>query len=79
MRYLIIRDVRRMDGSKAFYLSVEEKDPKDMKIKSIEEFSKEDFIKICENNKPCVLEERLYYFAVNKGWLAKWPMRTIAI
>jgi hypothetical protein len=79
MRYLIIKDVRKMDGSKAFYLFIEDKVPKDFKGKSIEELSKEDFLKICENNKPCILEERLYCFAVNKGWLAKWPMRTIAI
>ena len=71
MRFVFVENVRRMDGSKEFYLSL--KEAKNMKIKSIEEFSKEDFIEICETYKPCVLDENLYSFAVNRGWLDKQP------
>ena len=73
MRFVRVKDIRRMDGSKVFYLSLEEKDAKDMKIKSIDEFSKEDFINLCENYKPCVFDENLYSFFVNLGWLDKQP------
>ena len=73
MRFVSVKDVRRIDGSKEFYISLEEKNTKDMKIKSIEEFSKEDFINLCEIYKPCILDENLYSFAVNNRWLDKQP------
>lgn len=74
MRIICIKDIRRIDGSKGFYLSLEDnKDNKDSEATPIEEFSKEDFASLCETYKPCVLDERLYSFAVNYGWLDKQP------
>lgn len=71
MRIICIKNIRRIDGSKGFYLSLE--DNKDSEATPIEKLSKEDFIKICEKYKPFVLDEKLYCYAVNHRWLDKQP------